>query len=131
MELHERSLGMTEARFDIDLWREALKPYTVIDIEVNQKLKLRSDLQRPLLNSFASGLIGGNVKGLCFKEDGEPATENFYERLSCLDCRSAQLSRKDNKQLVCENCGREYPISDGVIRMLPKQLELELYPEHQ
>ncbi|MCP4374025.1 MAG: methyltransferase domain-containing protein [Deltaproteobacteria bacterium] len=127
---HERSLGMTEARFDIDLWRKALETYTIIDIEINQKLKIHSNLQAPVLNSFLSGLIGGNVKGLCFKEEGEVATDNFRERLMCLDCKLAQLSRIDDKQFVCENCDRVYPITDGIIRILPKQLELELYPEH-
>lgn len=123
----ERSLGMTEARFDIDLWRKALESFTIIDLEVNQKLRIHSNLQKPALNSFLSGLIGGNVKGLCLKEEGEAAIDNLRERLMCLDCKSTQLSRIENKQLVCGNCERVYPITDGIIRMLPKQLELDLY----
>ena len=128
--LIERSLGMTEARFDIDLWRKALQPFTIIDIEINRRLKIHSDLQKPALNSFLSSFVGGNVKGLCLKTEGEVVNDDLRKSLMCLDCQSAQLSGIDEKQLVCKNCNRTYPITDGIIRMLPKQLETELYAQH-
>ena len=34
----ERSLGMIEARYDLDLWCKSLEPFTTIDIEVNRKM---------------------------------------------------------------------------------------------
>jgi SAM-dependent methyltransferase len=122
----ERSLGITEARFDIDLWRKVLRPFVIVDIEVNRRLKFHSDLRSPFLNCFLSGFIGGNVRGLCQKVEGEAIVADFRERLMCLDCNSAQLSRMEDKQLVCGNCDRIYPLVDGVIRMLPKELEAGL-----
>jgi SAM-dependent methyltransferase len=123
----ERSLGMTEARFEIDLWRKALQPFRVVEVEVNRRFKIHSDLQKPFLNAVLSGVIGGNVKGLCQKTEGQLVAGDLHERLLCVDCSSTQLSRVDDAQLICHNCAREYPIVDGVIRMLPEQLEIELY----
>lgn len=123
----ERSLGITEARFDIDLWRKMLQPFTIIDIEINSRLKIHSDLYKPRLNSFVSGLIGGNVKGLGLKTDGEIVSGDFHKRLICLDCHSTRLSPREDKQIVCENCHRAYPIDNGVMRILPQDLEAELY----
>ena len=57
----ERSLGMIEARYDLDLWRKSLEPFTTIDIEVNRKLKIQSNLKKPSLNSFLSGILGSNL----------------------------------------------------------------------
>ena len=83
----ERSLGMTEARFDMALWREALAPFEVVWIEVNRKLKLRTDLESHDLTSRLAGAIGGNVKGLCRKAYGEDvAAGTPRERLMCVDC---------------------------------------------
>lgn len=124
----ERSLGITEARFDIDLWREALRPFVIVDIEINRQLKMHSDLQKPVLSSFLAGFIGGNVKGLCLKTEGEVVSGDFRKRLMCPDCNSTRL-RAEN-QLVCGHCGRVYPITEGVVRMLPRELEAQLYPEH-
>jgi SAM-dependent methyltransferase len=125
----ERSLGMTEARFDLELWRKALQPFKLVDIEVNKKLKLHSDLHQPALTAFLSGVIGGNIRGLCLKTEGETAAGELSERLMCLDCGAAQLGRAGESELVCENCARKYPIIGNIARMLPKQLEAELYPQ--
>ena len=127
---YERGLGMVEARYDIDLWRKALQPFSILDVEVNRKLKIRSDLYKPALNSFLSGIIGGNIKGLCKKEEGESVNGDFRERLICLDCSSTQLIKVKDESILCENCKREYPMVRGVVRMLPLQLEAELYAEN-
>lgn len=121
----ERSLGITEARFDIDLWREVLRPFVICDIEVNRRLKIHSDLRKPVLNSSLSGFIGGNVRGLCQKTDGEAMVGDFRERFMCLDCNS-RLPYVEDEHLICENCGRTYPVVDGILRMLPKELEAAL-----
>jgi uncharacterized protein YbaR (Trm112 family) len=126
----ERSLGMTEAKFDIHLWRKALQPFRVIDIEINSKLKIHCDLERPVLNSFLAGVIGGNVRGLCTKNDGEMATENFRERLRCVDCHSTQPLQRSDNHWFCENCKRKYPVVDDIIRILPAQLEEELISDN-
>ena len=124
----ERSLGIIEARYDIDLWRRALSPFAIVDVEVSRRLKIHSNLESPALNAFLTGLIGGNVKGLCLKTGGQIASENIRERLMCLDCGYSSFSEMEQGWLHCGNCGREYPLRDGLIRMLPKTLEAELYP---
>lgn len=124
----ERSLGIIEARYDIDLWRKALTPFTIVNVEISRRLKIHSNLETPALNVFLSGLIGGNVKGLCLKSSGAAANIDFRERMMCLDCGASHISRLEDKNLRCGNCGREYPIHDGVVRMFPKALEAGLYP---
>ena len=123
----ERSLGMTEARFDLGLWRDTLKPFGRIELEVNRRLKLRTDLYRPAIGTALAVLVGGNARGLCLKTDGNAAPDDYRTRLMCLDCGSAQLSRGDAR-LLCASCGRVYPIEAGVIRMLPRELESQLHP---
>jgi len=121
----ERSLGMTEARFDIELWRDVLHPFRIVSVEVNRKLKLRSDLRKAGVKSFLSGFVGGNVRGLCQKVDGQNLTGSPRDRLMCLECGN-RLELSDLKPLSCGVCGTTYPKADGVIRMFPKQLETEL-----
>jgi SAM-dependent methyltransferase/uncharacterized protein YbaR (Trm112 family) len=123
---HERALGMVEARFDIDLWRESLHPFKIIEFEVNQYLKLNSDLYKPFLSSFLSGVIGGNVKGLCRKDTGEEAGSNVLQRLMCPDCFSPLPYTPENS-LLCNHCSRMYPLENNILRILPKKLEYELY----
>jgi SAM-dependent methyltransferase len=122
----ERSSGIIVERFDMDLWRRALQPFTEVATDINRKLKIHTDLKKSSLSSLLAGLIGGNIKGLCLKSEGEAVMEDFRKRLMCLDCGSIQLSQTEDKHLCCENCGRIYPITDGVIRMLPKELEAQL-----
>jgi SAM-dependent methyltransferase len=122
----ERSLGMTEARFDLDLWRKALEPFTIIDLEINRKLQIHTKLEKQALNTLAAGFVGGNVRGLCLKREGEAVQNDIRERLICLDCKSTHLSPANDIEVECKNCHRKYPITAGVIRMLPKQLEDEL-----
>jgi SAM-dependent methyltransferase len=124
----ERSLGMTEARFDLPLWIKALSPFSIIDIEVNRKLRIHSDLQKPVLNVALSGLIGGNVKGLCRKKTGETVNEDFHSRLMCLDCYSTNFEHISVEKIICNDCNRMYPIVNNIIRMFPKNLEAELFP---
>jgi SAM-dependent methyltransferase len=125
----ERSLGMTEARFDFNLWFDSLKPFEIISIEVNKKLRIRSRLNKPVLHSFLSRLIGGNIKGLCIKRKGLHIKDDLRDHLMCLDCNSTKFAPTNDSQLVCTNCMRGYPISDGILRMLPKEIELNLYKE--
>lgn len=123
----ERSLGMTEARFDRDLWRKVLGGFSKRSIEVNSKLKIRSDLNAPVLDALISALVGGNVKGLCQKTTGSEVVGDFRDRLRCLDCNSFKFTREQTG-LVCDSCRRVYPITENVIRMLPRNLEESFLP---
>ncbi|MHB1317207.1 MAG: class I SAM-dependent methyltransferase [Anaerolineae bacterium] len=125
----ELALGMVEARFDLWLWREALRPFAEVRVEISRRLKLRSDLYRPRLAALLSGLWGGNVWALCRKDEGEEAVAcDLRERLMCLDCGYTSLN-EGGAAFTCAGCGREYPITGGVIRMLPRGLEASLYSE--
>ncbi len=122
----ERRSGITEARFDLSSWREALQPFTLLDLQVNRYARIHTNLHASAFTTQLAGLIGGNVKGLCAKRDGEPISKNFQERLMCVDCTSASFARNDSG-LRCLHCQRAYPIHDGVLRMLPRDLENQLY----
>jgi SAM-dependent methyltransferase/uncharacterized protein YbaR (Trm112 family) len=124
----EPELGIIEAKYDMDLWRATLQSLEIVDIEVNGRLKIHSDLRKPRFRAWLSGLVGGNITGLCIKKTGEPVTSNFRERLMCLDCNTPRLVMKSNENLRCDHCGRIYPNNDGVIRMLPQELEEQLFP---
>lgn len=125
----ERSLGMTEARFDYDLWKQAVASFSIQYMEVNRKLKILTRLE-PSVSSILASLIGGNVKALMRKTTGQDWTESFENRLVCLDCHTPSLQNSSDN-LVCGICQRIYPVVDGVIRMLPKELEEFLQNVHQ
>jgi SAM-dependent methyltransferase len=122
----ERSSGIIVERFDMVLWRRALRHFNEIDAEINRKLKIHTDLKESTMSSFLASLVGGNIKALCLKSEGEAVIEDFHKRLICLDCGSIQIYRTEHKHLRCESCGRIYPITEGVIRMLPRELEAQL-----
>jgi SAM-dependent methyltransferase len=124
---HERALGMVEARFDIDLWRESLHQFQIIEFEVNQHLKFKSDLYQPFISSFLSGLVGGNVNGLCRKETGEEAGNNVLQRLMCPDCFGTLPYNQVQSSLCCNHCSRMYPFENNILRILPKELEYKLF----
>jgi len=98
---HERSIGITEARFDIDLWRQALEPFEIIDIEVNRKLKIHSRLNKFSLSTALSGAIGGNVRGLCAKTEGDEVSDDLRDRFMCIDCKEPLITRSGDNQLFC------------------------------
>ena len=128
---HERALGMTEARFDIDLWRTALQPFEILEFEVNRKLRLRSNLRTPAWAVALSGFAGGNARGLCVKRDGHPPARDLRERFVCLDCSAPLALPAPPSALACAGCGRIYPCADGVLRMLPRELEETLHGERR
>jgi len=122
----ELSLGMVEARFDIGLWRQTLRVFDKVEVETSKKFRLRSDLYRPYIAATLSGIWGGNVMGLCHKSTGIPTSEDFSRRLRCVDCYSSSLSREEGI-VRCVHCGRRYPLEDGILRMLPKDLDSSIF----
>ena len=123
---HERSLGIVEGRPDIATWREALACFGSVEAVVNRRLRFGSNLRTPMLSALLSGLVGGNIRGLCLKLDGMVAASDFRERLMCPDCLSANLAVVEREPILCRNCGRTYPVVEGVYRMLPAELEAQL-----
>ena len=118
---------MTEARFSIGIWREALQPFAWVDLEVNNYLRIHTDLRKTSLSHFLAGIVGGNAKGCCLKAEGEVAAGDTRERLMCIRCSSAmQLKEENAEQVRCNACGKTYPIKDRIICILPEELEAEI-----
>ncbi len=123
----ERAAGIIEARYPLDQWRRALAPFQVVEVEISRRLKLRSNLEKPRLKVLLSRIVGGNIRALCLKTGGRPVTGGFRERLMCLDCGASDFSEQEGLALRCGACGRAYPVEEGIIRMLPADLEGALY----
>ncbi|MDX1665473.1 MAG: methyltransferase domain-containing protein [Candidatus Promineifilaceae bacterium] len=124
----ERSVGIVEARFNLNLWRQALAPFTRVETTISRRLRLQTDLRTPSLSRWLARIVGGNVRALCYKDGGVPPPENFMERLLCLDCGGAPVAQAEDGSFRCPTCRRRYPLHDGVLVMLPRRLQETLYP---
>jgi hypothetical protein len=123
----DKAEGKKFAHFNIELWRLVTAPFSYRDIEVNSRLRVHSNLYKPRFNVIISKIVGGNVRGILTKRDGDYAQNEFRDRLMCIECFSTSLIR-NAYSLKCSSCDREYPIThNGIIRILPKYLEQELY----
>lgn len=125
----ERSVGIVEARFPLSLWQEALAPFAQVEATISRRLQLRTDLRAPTWQRRLAQIVGGNVRALCRKEDGQPVTTNhFLERLRCLDCGRSGVERRDESTFHCLSCSRRYGVREGVLLMFPRELQQQLYP---
>jgi SAM-dependent methyltransferase len=123
----ERSLGITEARFDVDTWREVLARFSPnTTVQVNRRLRIWSDLQTSSVGSLLARTLGGNAMGICRKTGGERVSGRLHDRLVCVDC-GAPIPSWEEGILLCMQCGRQYPFTEGILRMLPIGLENQLY----
>lgn len=122
----ERSLGIHEGNFDITIWRSVLRHFLLVEAEVTRRLRIKTDLRSITLGYLLAAVTGGQVRGLCRKNEGQEPADGFQDRLICLDCGSTRI-QIDSERLDCQACGRVYPITEGVIRMLPSHLETQLY----
>ncbi len=123
----ERAAGITEARFLPATWRRALRPFAHVEMEINRRLRVHTDLRRPGLSRWIAERVGGNVKALCRKEEGEALSGPPTARLMCLRCGATMhLGARDEPFLTCTACGRRYPILNGILCMLPDALETAL-----
>lgn len=50
----------------------------------------------------------------------ETVSNELVKILACPHCKGNV--KKESKSIVCEECGREYPIVDGIPHMLPDEL---------
>ena len=46
----------------------------------------------------------------------------FVKLLACPDCEKRPPLRLQDETLVCGQCGRVYPIEDGIPNLLPKEV---------
>ncbi len=133
---NERQFGIIE-NHDIPLreWRNALSRFSRRQVEL-RGLKLRSPLdgrRNPFLY-FLVYFFGGGIAGVCTKAGcQEPISSiDLEQALACPDCRlhgqDQSLLRKPGG-FSCAHCRTGFPVSNGVLFLLPSALRHTLYPE--
>lgn len=50
--------------------------------------------------------------------------EKLLEILACPVCKGDIKYDEENQKLICVNCGRKYPIKDGIPVMLEEEAEI-------
>lgn len=50
--------------------------------------------------------------------------EKLLEILACPACKGGIEYDKENEKLICQKCGRRYPVRDGIPVMLIDEAEL-------
>ena len=68
-------------------------------------------------DAFGAFDIGATVGGVPQELD-----EQFLSLLACPVCKTS--IRRDGDRLVCDTCGRRYPIRDGIPVMLVEEAEM-------
>lgn len=85
-------------------------------------------------------LLGGNVRGLCEKNAGRALElEDIWDALGCPSCRVVNPQGEEDRaplqraggDLRCANCGRSFPVRDGVLFLFTETELTKLYPEFQ
>ena len=69
---------------------------------------------------FAGGDLGGS--------SSQELDEEFLSLLACPVCKTGV--RREGEQLVCDTCGRRYPIRDGIPVMLVEEAETAQASSH-
>ncbi|KXA96196.1 hypothetical protein AKJ38_03715 [candidate division MSBL1 archaeon SCGC-AAA259I14] len=60
------------------------------------------------------------VKKKGYRMSDEAISEELLEILACPYCK--KRVKLEGEKLICPECGREYPIEDGIPNMLPDEL---------
>lgn len=124
----DRYKGLIVSRFSLARWRQILDCFdSSASIEVNRRLRLRLTMDPRSVSFRLARLVGGNIRAVCQKASGVPATDEFQVRFICVDCRAPIVLGDREQGVRCSACGRVFPYSRGVVRMLPRSLEDELY----
>jgi ubiquinone/menaquinone biosynthesis C-methylase UbiE len=133
---NEVSYGIVENdEIPIAVWKRALSLFKEKNVKLQSIKAISSELFVPkhYLKFLLAYLFGGTIYGTCRKSGNsigkEPA---IRDALICPSCsengRESNIDHR-NLWLLCSECGKKFPIIDGVIFLLPyKKLE-ELYPE--
>jgi SAM-dependent methyltransferase len=124
--------GVQVMRFTLETWRHSLEPFlSQVDLEINGTLKLHTNLERGRVMTGLAGLVGGRTTGLCQKLTGTSPGGSPAERLMCVDCHSHMPVATPQLELRCPACDRLYPRFGTVFRLLPRDLEDEMYGRPQ
>ncbi len=116
-------------------WKQYLAFFREKNIEIHSLKGINSELFTPrnAFNYFLTYLLGGTIRGTC-KKDGQLSIANaeVSAALACPMCRTngleAQL-KAEHDYLLCQHCGKKYPIIDGVMFLLADDKFASLYPE--
>ena len=115
----------------IKTWKRALEIFDEKRVTLQSLRVLKTNLfeQNQYVRFILAYLFGGGISGLCCKS-GELLEQksSIRDLLSCPTCVDGSL-KHNNQFLLCSQCGKSYPILDGVIFLLPYDKLQVLYPE--
>jgi uncharacterized protein YbaR (Trm112 family) len=112
-------------------WVKGLSVFDETNVILNSA-GIKSRLGKRIgLSNLINLMLGGEIKGLCCKINGNglKETNELLEMLTCPECALRPAELKTDQQppmhqkrniLECTFCGAKYPVVDGVIMLLPK-----------
>ena len=130
--------GILEETFTFETWEKALDQFDQVEAELKAfpfgptasviKTNKAGWIKPNLFAKTALDILGGGIQGsLCQKKGKLPNLErDILKILICPDCEG-KLYRKSG-YLKCQSCQRRYPVKNGVLYILPKNLMEKLYP---
>jgi len=119
----------------LKVWRKTLAVFDRKDIRLVSINRIASDLDesvilpKRLFNSF----WGGEITGTCYKAGKlEHSTGSILDALACPVCL-ASGKESDLKcapdAFICQECGVQHPVKDGVVFLMEPELRGRIYPE--
>lgn len=128
--------GVLEETFDLKTWEKALNQFnkvkvTFIPFPIGPKSVIKKSGKGWLKPSWPTNIIiklaGGGIKALCQKEgQSKILSKNITASLICPDCK--EKVKKEKYSFKCPGCRQIYPFKNGVLYLLPKDLDEKLYP---
>lgn len=132
----EVSEGVLEETFDLSAWERALNQFyqanaVLAPYPLGPKTKLEKGKKGWLKPKLSTGLLinltGGGIKALCFKKGNlKLFKKNISNLLACPNCQGKL--KKLSFLLTCPKCQEKYPIKNGILYLLTKDLREKLYP---
>jgi SAM-dependent methyltransferase len=116
-------------------WKSMLVPFKHKHIVLNSIRRFTVDLFNPSspIVYFAAYLLGGDISGHCRKAGNYPEMLSPVDKtLICPDCHQQKIIFRVNGRVTiyyCSNCGKQYPVVDGVGFLFAHAKLQSLYPE--
>jgi SAM-dependent methyltransferase len=132
----EREYGILENTFPLETWVGLTTLFDKAEMQVNQTLKIQFDPSQFSVKQRLGQVVGGVTSGLCrVKKDEPPLSVNDWtQMLRCPTCSTSERESgltllPSGKGLQCVHCGITYPQHNGVLLLLPQDLQQKLYPD--
>jgi len=123
--------GVLEEEFSLGRWKKALSVFEKVETEISPifigpksslVFKNRQWSGPSILTQFYVALQGGGLGGLCYKKPVPQTLPLKIEpSLICPDCK------KKLNQFSCPKCHRKFKEKNGVLMLLPIELQKKLY----